>query len=119
MHDLLDAGTGIRAIARWLGRGRHTVQRYARAARRQDHVALEPRRPSTLDPHAEYLRQRWQPGTVVIKNLQRELHDQGADVRYSTLRDWIIRTLPPREASPAPPPRPPTVRQVTGSDAAS
>ncbi|MCZ0997443.1 helix-turn-helix domain-containing protein [Streptomyces mirabilis] len=33
VHALLDAGMGIRAIAHWLGWGRHTVQRYARAAR--------------------------------------------------------------------------------------
>ncbi|MGW7412725.1 transposase [Streptomyces sp. NPDC054863] len=114
VHDLLDAGMGIRAIAHWLGWGRHTVQRYARAARWQDQVTLRPRRTSTLDPHADYLRQRWQTGNVMIKDLQHELHEQGFDVSYTTLRDWISRTLPPREAPPAPPPRPPTVRHVTG-----
>ncbi|MEU2874679.1 ISL3 family transposase [Streptomyces olivoreticuli] len=113
VHALLDAGMGIRAIAQWLGWGRHTVQRYARAARWQDQVALRPRRTSILDPHADYLRQRWQTGTVTIKDLQRELHNRGFDVRYPTLRDWVVRTLPSREAPALPPPRPPTVRQVT------
>ncbi|QCX82960.1 Transposase (plasmid) [Streptomyces sp. YIM 121038] len=114
VHDLLDAGMGIRAIAHWLGWGRHTVQRYARAARWQDQVTLRPRRTSALDPHADYLRQRWENGNVMIEDLQHELHEQGFDVSYSTLRDWISRILPPRAAPPAPPPRPPTVRQVTG-----
>jgi transposase len=114
VHDLLDAGMGIRAIARWLGWGRHTVQRYARAARWQDQVTIRPRRSSILDPHADYLRQRWQTGNVMIKDLQRELHEQGIDVSYTTLRDWITRTLPPRQAPAEPPLRPPTVRQVTG-----
>ncbi|WP_369395455.1 ISL3 family transposase, partial [Streptomyces sp. CG1] len=113
VHDLLDAGMGIRAIAHWLGWGRHTVQRYARAARWQDQVTLRPRRSSILDPHADYLRQRWQTGNVMIKDLQRELHEQGTDVSYTTLRDWITRTLPPRQTPPVPPPRPPSVRQVT------
>ena len=35
VHDLLAEGAGIRQIARHLGWGRHTVQRYARAATRQ------------------------------------------------------------------------------------
>ncbi|WP_369809694.1 helix-turn-helix domain-containing protein [Actinoplanes sp. SE50] len=32
VHGLLAEGAGIRQIARHLGWGRHTVQRYARAA---------------------------------------------------------------------------------------
>ncbi|MEU9455041.1 ISL3 family transposase [Streptomyces sp. NPDC048277] len=114
VHDLLDAGMGIRAIAHWLGWGRHTVQWYARAARWQDQVTLRPRRSSILDPHADYLRQRWQTGNVMIKDLQCELHEQGIGISYTTLRDWITRTLPPRQAPAEPPPRPPTARQVTG-----
>ncbi|MFI6475944.1 hypothetical protein ACIBL5_37620 [Streptomyces sp. NPDC050516] len=58
-----------------------------RAARRQDRVTLRPRRTSTLGPHADYPRQRWQTGNVMIKELQRELHEQGFDVSYSTLRE--------------------------------
>ncbi|WP_254648607.1 transposase [Streptomyces sp. GbtcB6] len=50
----------------------------------------------------------------MIKELQRELHEQGIDVSYTTLRDWIARTLPPRQTPDASPPRPPTVRQATG-----
>lgn len=90
------------------------MQRYARAARWQDQVTLRPRRSSILDPHADYLQQRWQTGNVMIKDLQRELQVQGINVSYTTLRDWITHTLPPRQTPEAPPPRPPIVRQVTG-----
>jgi transposase len=114
VHDLLGTGMGIRAIARQLGSGRHTVQRYARAARWQDQVTLRPQRGSELDLYADYLQQRWQTGDARIKDLQHELHERGFTVSYTTLRDWISRTLPPREAPAQPPPRPPTVRQVTG-----
>ncbi|MFF7551170.1 transposase [Streptomyces canus] len=41
VHGLLDRGMGIRAIARHLGWGRHTVQRYARAEDWQ-HVSRPP-----------------------------------------------------------------------------
>lgn len=60
VHDLLDQGMGIRQIARHLGWGRHTVQRYARAARWQDMVKCRKRQlPSRLDPFKPYLAQRW------------------------------------------------------------
>ncbi|WP_327666679.1 MULTISPECIES: transposase [Streptomyces] len=42
VHGLLSEGMGLRAIARHLGWGRHTVQRYARAARWQDMVTGTP-----------------------------------------------------------------------------
>ena len=47
VQDLLASGHGIRAIARHLGWGHHTVQRYARAERWQDLVKGRPKRPSS------------------------------------------------------------------------
>ncbi|MEV6947633.1 hypothetical protein AB0N07_37930 [Streptomyces sp. NPDC051172] len=42
LDGVLSEGMGLRAIARHLGRGRHTVQRYARAARRAGHGRRTP-----------------------------------------------------------------------------
>ncbi|MGW4983877.1 hypothetical protein [Streptomyces mirabilis] len=61
VHDLLaqGMGMGMRHIARHLGWGRHTVQRYARAARWQDMVKGRRRQlPSKLDPFKPYLADR-------------------------------------------------------------
>lgn len=116
VHDLLAQGMGIRRIARHLGCGRHTVQRYARAARWQDMVkGRKLQLPTRLDPFKPYLTQRWAEteGNVTILDLHREITERGFRNHYSTVRDWIRRDLPQREGlTPAPPP--PSVRQVAG-----
>ncbi|MFE7044565.1 ISL3 family transposase [Streptomyces atratus] len=116
VHDLLDQGMSLRGVAHHLGWGRHTVQRYARAARWQDMVKGRKRQlPSKLDPFKPYLAQRWTEteGTVTMHDLYREIADRGFRGHYSTVRDWIRRDLPRQEGvTPAPPP--PSVRQVTG-----
>jgi hypothetical protein len=60
VHDLLDQGRGLREIARHLGWGLHTVQRYARAATWQELAdgRWKGPRPSKLDPFKPYLDQR-------------------------------------------------------------
>ncbi|WP_307530496.1 transposase [Streptomyces umbrinus] len=107
---------GIRHIARHLGWGRHTVQRYARAARWQDMVKGRKRQlPSKLDPFKPYLTQRWAEtdGKVTILDLHREITARGFRGHDSTVRDWARRDLPRQEGfTPAPPP--PSVRKVTG-----
>jgi hypothetical protein len=52
VHELLAQGHGMRTIARHLGWGRHTVQRYARAATCQELVdgRWQAPRTSLLDP---------------------------------------------------------------------
>jgi hypothetical protein len=52
VHELLAEGHGIRTIARHLGWGRHTVQRYARAATWQELAdgRWQAPRASMLDP---------------------------------------------------------------------
>jgi transposase len=116
VHELLGQGMGIRHIARHLGWGRHTVQRYARAARWQDMVKGRKRHlPSKLDPFKPYLAQRWAEtdGRVTVLDLYREITDCGFRGHYSTVRDWARRGLSrPGGFTPAPPP--PSVRQVTG-----
>ncbi|MGW7674358.1 ISL3 family transposase [Streptomyces sp. NPDC054775] len=116
VHDLLAQGMGLRHIARHLGWGRHTVQRYARAGRWQDMVKGRKRQlPSKLDPFKIYLADRWTEtdGNVTILDLHREITARGFRGHYSLVRDWIRRELPQRGGfTPAPPP--PSIRQVTG-----
>lgn len=100
VHELLDQGMGIRHIARHLGWGRHTVQRYARAAHRQDMVKGRKRQlPSKLDPFKPYLSQRWAEtdGKVTVLDLHREITARGFRGHYSTVRDWARRDLPRSE----------------------
>ncbi|MFI1338411.1 transposase [Streptomyces sp. NPDC020845] len=116
VHDLLAQGMGLRHIARHLGWGRHTVQRYARAAHWQDMVKGRKRQlPSKLDPFKPFLTQRWAEtaGKVTVLDLHREITARGFRGHYSTVRDWARRDLSrPEGFTPAPPP--PSVRQVTG-----
>jgi len=115
VHGLLNEGMGLRAIARHLGWGRHTVQRFARAARWQDAVTGRRTRPSRLDVHRLYLQRRIDEtaGAISIKELRAELAALRRPVPYSSLRDWARRRLQWPD-NPARPPAPPSVRQVTG-----
>ncbi|MEU9786683.1 transposase [Streptomyces phaeochromogenes] len=111
VHGLLEQGMGLRAIARHLGWGRHTVQRYARAAHWQQVSAGRHRRGSTLDAHHAYLARRMAEtrGRVLLKALQRELAQRGWQGSYSTLRDWAQHRLDQPRRTPQPPPAPPSV----------
>jgi transposase len=113
VHELLAEGHPIRAIACHLGRGRHAVQRYARAATWQELVDgrwQEPRA-SMLDPFKPHLHQRVQAGCGNFAQLFREIHALGYTGSNSTVRVYLADQRPDK-ASLIPPP--PTVRQVTG-----
>ncbi|CAL9623463.1 hypothetical protein [Streptomyces sp. enrichment culture] len=93
---------GIRHIARHLGWGRHTVRRYARATGWQDMVKGRTRQlPSKLDHFKPYLagRRAETDGNVTILDLYREIAARGFRGAYSTVRQWIRRELPQREAA--------------------
>lgn len=116
VHDLLAQGLGLREIARHLSWGRHTVQRYARAARWQDMVKGRKRQqPSKLDPFKPYLTQRWDEteGKVTILDLHREITARGFRGHYSTVQMWVRKALPASNGT-APAPAAPSIRQVTG-----
>jgi transposase len=113
VHELLAQGHGMRTIARHLGWGRHTVQRYARAATWQELVdgRWQAPRASRLDPFKPHLRQRAAEGCGNVAQLFREISALGYDGSYSTVRDYFDQHRP--AAAPLTPP-PPTVRAVTG-----
>ncbi|MFJ3780105.1 ISL3 family transposase [Streptomyces sp. NPDC090075] len=74
VQGLLREGMGLRAIARHLGWGRHTVQRYARATRWQDMVIGHGTRTNHLDIHQLALQRRIDEtdGQITIWRLHEE-----------------------------------------------
>ncbi|MEV2254411.1 ISL3 family transposase [Streptomyces sp. NPDC050147] len=111
VHEMLVQGHSRRAIARHLGLGLNTVLRYAAAARWQGTIRENRPRPSRLDPYKPYLERRFAEGCTSVTRLHGELVTEQAPVTYGMVRAHIA-TL--RGAPSAAPPRPPTVRQVTG-----
>ncbi|MFB6877891.1 transposase [Streptomyces sp. NPDC056323] len=111
VHEMLAQGHSRRAIARHLGWGLNTVLRYANAARWQDTIRDNRPRPSRLDPYKPFLERRFAEGCTSVTRLHGELIAEHAPVTYGMVRAHIA-TL--RGAPAAAPPRPPTVRQVTG-----
>ncbi|MGW1411745.1 ISL3 family transposase [Streptomyces sp. NPDC002403] len=111
VHEMLAQGHSRRAIARHLGWGLNTVLRYANAARWQDTIRDNRPRPSRLDPYKPYLERRFTEGCTSVTRLHGELIAEQAPVTYGMVRAHIatLRGIPY-----AAPPRPPTVRQVTG-----
>ncbi len=112
VHDLLRQGHSIRGIARGLGWGQRTVQRYAHAATWQELVdgKWKGPRPSKLDPFKPYLDQRWESGCSNALQLYREIAELGYPGSYGRVRAYLEqrRTRPGLIAA-----SPPTVRQFT------
>lgn len=105
VHELLDQGRSIRAIAGLLNLGRHTVQRYARAESPFDMLRGQwSVRTSGLDPFKEYLHLRLSEGCTNAKTLHRELSERGYAGSYSALRDYIRVRRPTARTAPAPTP---------------
>ncbi len=113
VHDLVAQGHALRAIARLLGWGFHTVQRYARAQTWQELVdgKWQGHRPSKLDPFKPHLRQRFRQGATNAAALHREITALGYAGSYALVRGYLERYR--CRPDPIAPP-PPTVRQVTG-----
>ena len=106
-------GRGLREIARHLGWGLHTVQRYARAATWQELAdgRWQRPRPSKLDPFKAYLDQHADVSRCSITRLFQEITALGDDGSYPVVRDDLAQHRPARTPLP---PAPPTVREVTG-----
>ena len=113
VHGLLAEGRGLREIARHLGWGLHTVQRYARAATWQELAdgRWQQPRPSKLDPFKAYLDQHADVSRGSITRLFQEITALGYDGSYPVVRDYLAQHRPARTPLP---PAPPTVREVTG-----
>ena len=113
VHGLRAEGRGLREIARHLGWGLHTVQRYDRAATWQELAdgRWQAPRASKLDPFKPYLDQHAAQGHGSFTRLFREIRDLGYDGSYSVVRSYLDQHRP---ATTPLPQAPPTVRDVTG-----
>ena len=112
VHGLRAEGRGIREIARHLGWGLHTVQRYERAATWEELAEGRWRqpRPSKPGPFKPYLDQHADGTHGSFTRLFREIRELGYDGSYPVVRDYLARHRPARAPLP---PAPPTVRDVT------
>jgi hypothetical protein len=113
VHELLAQGRGQREIARHLGWGLHTVQRYARAATWQELAdgRWQGPRPSKPDPFKPYLDQHADEGRGSITRLFQGITALGYDGSYPVVRAYLGQHRPARAPLP---PALPTVREVTG-----
>ena len=112
VHALRAEGRGLREIARHLGWGLHTVQRYDRAATWQE--LAESRWPtdrrSKLDPFKPYLDQHSGEGHGSFTRLFHEVKALGFDGSYSVVRNYLDRTRPAKAPLGE---APPTIRNAT------
>jgi transposase len=108
VHALTRTGRSHSSVARELGLNRRTVRKYARARTWQEVMRRPPRKPSTLDPYLDYLRQRWDEGQHSAKILHEELQTKGYLGHYQRVKMAVAplrRGLPldePRERPPSP-----------------
>ncbi|WP_419664875.1 ISL3 family transposase [Streptomyces sp. 2-1] len=113
VHDLLNQGVGLRAIARQLGLARNTVRRFAHAVTADELlVGKWTNLPSILDPFKPYLHQRWNEGCTTARRLFEELRDRGYAGGESVVRRYVhrLRDAFPHDDSPR---KHPSVRDVT------
>lgn len=114
VHELLDKGVGISAVADALGMDRKTVRRYAKASAAGDMLTTPARhRDTKLQPFLAHLHRRWNEGCTDAARLHAEIRELG----YRGSQRSVRRCLQPVRASsqPAPPvPTGPRVRQVVG-----
>ncbi|MFJ9543858.1 ISL3 family transposase [Streptomyces sp. NPDC101225] len=105
VHELLEQGMALRAIARHLDLDRNAVRRYARAATWQQAAPSWPQRASILAPYQGYLHRRWAEGEHNIAALFREVAERGFSGSEATVRLYAASH---REALDAglPPPGP-------------
>jgi transposase len=112
VHGLRAEGRGIREIARHLGWGQHTVQRYDRAATWQELAESRwpAERPSKPGPFKPYLAQHASGGHGSATRLFNEIKALGYDGSYPVVRKYLDRTRPKNAPLGE---APPTVRDVT------
>ncbi|MFB6506695.1 MULTISPECIES: transposase [unclassified Streptomyces] len=112
IHERIERGDGLRAIARDLHLSRATVNRFARAAEVDELLVAAINRPTLIDDYRLHLHHRWMEGCTNASALTSEIQRLGYRGDVNTVR----RHLKPYRsgAIPATAPSPHlTVRRVT------
>jgi len=97
IHELMNQGLTLSAIARRLRLNRTTVRRFARAGVAADLLGAHGRRATALDPYLPYLASRWQEGQHVTAFLFDEIWQKGYRGSKRTVRRQLAgwRTAEP------------------------
>lgn len=115
VHQLLNEGVPLKAIARRLSLNVKTVRKYARADDPERLIGPNP--PTGRDVLSEfkpYLHDRvGQDPDLGNEQLFREIRERGYRCSLRTLRTYLAQIRRDRSAPPAPPPVP-SARQITG-----
>ncbi|MGW7704780.1 ISL3 family transposase, partial [Kitasatospora sp. NPDC054768] len=77
IHERIERGYSLRAIARELHLSRGTVLRFARAADVEQLLVAATHRPSVIDDYRRYLHHRWMEGCTNASALTREIRQLG------------------------------------------
>jgi transposase len=111
IHELKDAGHGIRSIARQLGMGHGTVIRYVRAKTADELLWGQwTTKPSMVDDYKPYLHRRWKEGERNATRLLKEITAMGYRGSYGALSAYLRPMRVPHPVTAAAP----SVRKVTG-----
>lgn len=90
-------GVSALQIAQSLGLDRQTVRKYLHAEAFPE-IGPRAKRPSLLDPHRAYIRQRWDEGCHNAAQLFRELTERGFAGQRSIVADAVARLRPGQSA---------------------
>ncbi|MGA5454971.1 ISL3 family transposase, partial [Streptomyces umbrinus] len=86
VHERIERGDSLRAIARELRLSRGTVARFARAADVEQLLVAATNRPSAIDGYRLYLHHRWMEGCTNAAALTREIQQLGYRGDINTVR---------------------------------
>ncbi|MER7540937.1 ISL3 family transposase [Streptomyces sp. NPDC097704] len=112
IHERIERGDSLRAIARDLHLSRGTVNHFARAADVNELLIAATHRPTLIDDYRAYLHHHWMEGCTNASALTREIQRLGYRGNVNTVRRHLKPYLNGAIPATAPLPRL-TVRKVT------
>lgn len=112
IHRLLAEGNSRNAVSRITGHYIATVRKYADAGCVEDLLAKTEERASKIDGFTGHLHRRWNEGETNATRLTREIIELGYTGTEQVVQRYLRRFRDGRP-TPAPAPKPPTVRETT------
>jgi transposase len=113
VHELLGQGHSKAAIARQLSLHPATVRKFANATTVDGLIAKNQQRSSILDGYHEHLHRRWNDGIRNATQLIREITQMGYTGTEQQVQRYVRRFRTGPSQTAVPPPRPPSVRDIT------